>query len=208
MTERASRADRTTLRRAGLQAPSRKRQCARGRRCRPNSCALAAFRQRVSGERHPLRRRRARSAALAASLRALGSAKRSRRLGRRRRSRSWWHSDSAAAGRRVIARLPEERGKSSEHSRWRLLDHQSDSAAALAARHESRDRQAPSWPEVGAGVAPECMPKRNSGPIRRRGPMGDDAALSRLATGETRCPVRSSDLLWRCRARSGLPRSE
>jgi hypothetical protein len=66
-------------------------------------------------------------------------------------------------------------GKSSERSSWRLLDHKSDSAGALAARHESRDRQAPSWPEVGAGVAPEFMPKRNSGPIRRRGPMGDDA---------------------------------
>jgi hypothetical protein len=33
---------------------------------------------------------------------------------------------------------------------------------------------------------------------------GSDA----LATGETQCTVVSSDLLWRCRARSGLPRSE
>ena len=73
-------------------------------------------------------------------------------------------------------------GKSSKRSSWRLLDHKSDSAGALAARRESRDRQAPSWPEVGAGVAPEFMPKRNSGPICRRGPMGDDAALSRLAS--------------------------
>ena len=64
--------------------------------------------------------------------------------------------------------------------------YESDSAGVLAAGHESRDRQAPSWPEVGAGVAPEFMPKRNSGPIRRRGPMGDDAALSRLATSESR----------------------
>ena len=33
---------------------------------------------------------------------------------------------------------------------------------------------------------------------------GSDA----LATSETQCTVVSSDLLWRCRARSGLPRSE
>jgi hypothetical protein len=63
----------------------------------------------------------------------------------------------------------------------RLVDHKTDCAGTLAARRESRDRQAPLWPEVGAGVAREFMPKRNSGPIRRRGPMGDDAALWRLA---------------------------
>jgi hypothetical protein len=70
--------------------------------------------------------------------------------------------------------------------------YESESAGALAARHESRDRQAPSWPEVGAGVAPEFMPKRNSGPIRRRGPMGDDAALSRLATSRALVKSRST----------------
>ena len=35
--------------------------------------------------------------------------------------------------------------------------------------------------EPGGGVAPAFLPKRNSGPIRGRGPTGDDAALSSLA---------------------------
>jgi hypothetical protein len=47
--------------------------------------------------------------------------------------------------------------------------------ASQAIGKQLRDRGA------AAGVPPAFMPKRNSEPIRRRGPMGDDAALSRLA---------------------------
>ncbi len=98
-------------------------------------------------------------------------------------ARPFWSGSDGDGGVRHSGFRPT--GKSSERSSWRLLDHKSDSAGALAARHESRDRQAPLWPEVGAGVAREFMPKRNSGPIRRRGPMGNDAALSRLAKGRS-----------------------
>ena len=86
--------------------------------------------------------------------------------------------------------------------------YESDSAGALAARHRVKYRQAPSWPEVGGGVAPEFMPKRNSGPIRRRGQMGDDAALSSLANlracaPQRREPCSSLDaLLLRSRTRA------
>ena len=88
--------------------------------------------------------------------------------------------------RRAVRARPT--GKSSERSTWRLLDHKSDSAAALADRHESRDRKAPSWPEVGAGVAPEFMPKHNSEPIGNGGSTGFDAALSRLAKSTSLVP--------------------
>jgi hypothetical protein len=97
-------------------------------------------------------------------------------------------------------------GKSSERSSWLLLDHKSDSAGTLAARHESRDRQAPSWPEVGTGVAPEFMPMRNSGSACPRGRMGEHAALSRLAAAvaQTR---RGGDSLCRGHNAPGVSRS-
>jgi len=52
-------------------------------------------------------------------------------------------------------------------------------------------------PTVGAGVAPEFMPKRNSEPIVNRGRIADDAA--RLHIGETRgwCLGAARDLLRR-----------
>jgi hypothetical protein len=69
-----------------------------------------------------------------------------------------------------------------------LLDHKSDSGGALAARHASHDRQAPSWPEVGAGVAPEFMTKRNSELVDIRDGAPTTPGVSRLAT--SRSPVR------------------
>jgi hypothetical protein len=42
---------------------------------------------------------------------------------------------------------PRPTGKRPERSSWRLLDHMSDSAGALAGRHESGDRQAPLRPD-------------------------------------------------------------
>jgi hypothetical protein len=59
---------------------------------------------------------------------------------------------------------------------WRLLRHESDSAGALAGRHTSGDRHAPSRPTVGAVVAPEFKPTRNAELLLNGGRTADDEA--------------------------------
>jgi hypothetical protein len=58
---------------------------------------------------------------------------------------------------------------------WRLLDHKSDSAGALAGGTSQVESKQIRARAVGAGVAPEFMPKHNRVRIDIRGWRADDA---------------------------------
>ena len=97
----------------------------------------------------------------------------------------------ASAGRRVAA-ASRSTGKSSERSSWRLLGHESDSAAVLAAGTSHAIGKRLCGRIVGTSVAPEFTPKHNSELSDNRGRRPHDAV--RLEFGEEQVAGRRRSL--------------